>query len=212
MLRSDHSAFLSPRVSAPPRALLILAALAALALAAGCAPKIGDKCTVSTDCSATGDRLCDITEPGGYCTVFNCEPDSCPDDAACINFGATLSNLMEPADGGSSTQIVPACTASQGNSPYQRSFCMASCEGDGDCRGGYQCIEPADVGGVKVDRNRSNKVCAVPRSGPPPTLDDAGPSDQVCLGASGSGADAGGGSAGLSGGGASGADNAGAGG
>src|SRR5882724_11446216 len=139
MLASDHSAFLSHGVC-PSRTLLLWVVFGALSLVVGCSPKIGDKCTVSTDCSATGDRLCDITEPGGYCTVFNCEPDSCPDDAACINFGATLS--VSESDPATQTNVVlPGCTASQGNSPYQRSFCMASCASDGDCRGGYRCVE-----------------------------------------------------------------------
>jgi hypothetical protein len=178
MLRSDHSAFFGSRgatLGLPLRCTPSwLVGLAALAFAVGCTPKIGDKCTVSTDCSATGDRLCDITEPGGYCTIFNCEPDDCPDDAECINFGTALS-----------VGNIAGCTVSQGDSPYQRSFCMASCETDGDCRSGYRCIEPADVGGVKVDRDRSNKVCAVPRSASEPTLmqePDGGMNNQVCLG------------------------------
>ncbi len=65
--------------------------LAAAGLALGCTPKIGDDCTVSTNCSTTGDRLCDVTQPGGYCTTFNCEPGSCPEDSVCVNFGTTLS-------------------------------------------------------------------------------------------------------------------------
>jgi hypothetical protein len=177
---------------------------AALAFAVGCSPKIGDSCSVSTDCSATGDRLCDITEPGGYCTVFNCEPDSCPDDAACINFGTTLS--VGP---------VPGCTVAQGDSPYQRSFCMASCTSDSDCRGGYKCLEPSTIGGIKVDNNRSNPVCGVPRNGTTPTLD--GGNNEVCLGSDAGAEDASSGGspttdAGSSSGGMSGADNAGAGG
>ena len=221
MLRSDHSAFLSLRVSAL-RSHLVFVGFAASALAAGCSPKIGDKCTVSTDCSATGDRLCDITEPGGYCTVFNCEPDGCPDDAACINFGSTLSvgdpNQVslpgQDVDGG----VLAGCRASQGNSPYQRSFCLASCESDGDCRGGYRCVEPETVGGVKVDYNRSNRVCAVPRDNQKDPA-ELGNQNQVCIGsdagpapdtsgggASGSGSDAGSGAAGESSGGMSGAD------
>ena len=220
MLRSDHSAFSSPR-EATVRSLVLRAALgfAALAFAAGCSPEIGDECTVSTDCSATGDRLCDITEPGGYCTVFNCEPDACPDDAACINFGTTLSGLIDP---NFPNQVAPACLTSQGNSPYQRSFCMASCSSDGDCRAGYKCLEPSAIGGVKVDYNRSNPVCAVPRSGPPLVYDPAVGNDQVCLGSDagappvtssgGSGGDAGLGGAGESSGGVAGSDSAGAGG
>ncbi len=218
MLARDHSAFLSLRVSSLSSHLAFVG-FAALALAAGCSPKIGDKCTVSTDCSATGDRLCDITEPGGYCTVFNCEPDGCPDDAACINFGTTLSLSNSDAP----VPVLNGCTASQGNSPYQRSFCMASCQSDSDCRGGYRCVEPETIGGVKVDQNRSNPVCAVPRENQqtPASLNN---SNQVCLGsdagpapdassggASGSGNDAGTGAAGESSGGMSGADTAGAG-
>src|SRR5690348_74537 len=47
-------------------------ALAAALIAVGCLPKIGDHCTTSLDCSQTGQRLCDTTQPDGYCTVFNC--------------------------------------------------------------------------------------------------------------------------------------------
>lgn len=211
MLRSDHSAF--SRFGS-----VHLIALGALlgALAVGCTPKIGDKCTISTDCSATGGRLCDITEPGGYCTVFNCEPDGCPDNAGCINFGAELS-------------LVNGCTASQGNSPYQRSFCLAACSSDSDCREGYSCLAPGDVGGVSADSTSRGKVCAVKRTAEAEAdgAADSGPRDpaspEVCMGsdasaaaetsaggASGS-AEAGSASSGASGG-ASGADNAGAGG
>ena len=71
--------------------LRLLPALAALALAPvlGCTPNIGNKCSLSTDCSQLGDRLCDTTQPGGYCTVFNCEPDQCP-NAICVAFDPTL--------------------------------------------------------------------------------------------------------------------------
>jgi hypothetical protein len=120
----------------------------------GCTPKIGDSCTVSTNCSATGDRLCDITQPGGYCTVFNCEPGTCPADSVCINFGSNLSSVA-PAQ----------CSPAQGTSPYQRSFCMATCGSDGDCRGGYTCQNlsgdtPNPLGAVLVDSG-DGKVCAV---------------------------------------------------
>src|SRR5258705_13828561 len=75
--------------SAPPAKFGFLerwawAGAIAASLAVGCSPKIGDKCSVSTDCSVQGDRLCDPTQPGGYCTVFNCEPDRCPDESVCV--------------------------------------------------------------------------------------------------------------------------------
>ncbi|MES1175423.1 MAG: hypothetical protein ABUL62_13965 [Myxococcales bacterium] len=165
MPASDHSAFSSRSpfarawfvlphwLGSRARALTLAGAAAAFAL--GCTPKIGDSCTVSTNCSATGDRLCDITQPGGYCTVFNCEPYTCPEDSACINFGSTLSS------------VAPAlCSPGQGTSPYQRSFCMAKCGSDGDCRGGYSCLNlkgdvPNVLGAVLVEYAGDGKVCAV---------------------------------------------------
>lgn len=93
----------------------------------GCAPKIGKKCSISTDCSQLGDRLCDTNQPEGYCTIFNCEPDTCP-DAICVGFDPSLD---------------PACgKVDDGRWPrFQRSFCMAPCSSDGDCRDGYECID-----------------------------------------------------------------------
>ncbi len=219
MLRSDHSAFLSRLPVLPLQPGLLVAALLA-AFAFGCTPKIGDECTTSTNCSASGDRLCDITEPGGYCTVFNCEPGSCPDDSVCINFGTQLSAVNQ-------------CSLSQGNSPYQRSFCMAPCSNDGDCRGGYGCLNlsgtpnsdgsPSNyVGAVLADDHGDGKVCASTALGSPPDLQtasgvctgdpDAGlpPSDTGSGGAPSSDAGTAGGDSGAAG--ASGSNEAGAGG
>ena len=188
---SDHSAFSS---SSPVSRLARLSSKAWViaALALGCTPQIGDKCTVSTNCSATGDRLCDITQPGGYCTQFNCEPGSCPDDSVCVNFGTELS----PVEG---------CTPSQFNSPYKRSFCMANCSSDSDCRDGYACLKPrsgdakedGDFQAVLAEHDKSGqKVCAVRPHAPPPD----GTPNQVCIGTD-AGPEAGGSSGGGSGGG-----------
>src|SRR5262249_27604572 len=91
----------------------------------GCAPKIGKSCTLSTDCSQLGDRLCDTTQPGGYCTIFHCEPDTCP-DSGCVGFYA---------------QLDPACgTSDDGRTPrFERTFCMAKCSNS--CRDGYECVD-----------------------------------------------------------------------
>ena len=188
MLRSDHSAFLT-RLPVPRRSPGLLVAMLLSAFAFGCTPKIGDSCTTSTNCSAAGDRLCDITEPGGYCTIFNCEPDGCPDDSVCINFGTRLSPVND-------------CSPSNSNSPYQRSFCMARCSSPGDCRGGYDCVDlsgkpPTDkngdplkdkngnpipanaVGAVLADSSGNGKVCAAQTIG---TDVDAGAASGVCTG------------------------------
>ena len=106
---------------------LLAAVVFLLSSLVGCKPEIGDECTVSTDCSATGDRLCDTTQPGGYCTIFNCEPGTCPDEAICIAFGALPSTA-------------PACLDLQASSRFERAFCLRSCDDDSDCRGGYECI------------------------------------------------------------------------
>src|SRR5258708_448988 len=56
----------------------------------GCQPSIGDHCLKSTDCSATGARLCDTSQPNGYCTIFNCQPNRCPSESACVETNAAI--------------------------------------------------------------------------------------------------------------------------
>jgi hypothetical protein len=134
-----------------PQKLLLLAI--ALALAIGCKPEIGDDCQLSTDCSAQGDRLCDITAPGGYCTVFNCEPGNCPEDESlCVQFGSQRSP-------------VPACQDLQSPSPYARAFCMATCEDNDDCRDDYECANLSEQenkwGAILIDRDRGDRACMV---------------------------------------------------
>jgi hypothetical protein len=131
--------------------LLLLVALTAAAV--GCKPQIGDECQLSTDCSAADDRLCDITAPGGYCTIYNCEPGSCPEDEAlCVEFGAQRSP-------------VAACESRQIPSPYARAFCMAVCDSDSDCRDGYTCVDVSrdeakrKWGALLIDRDRGNRAC-----------------------------------------------------
>src|SRR6478609_1128998 len=140
-----------PRLS---EKLMLLCALAALAGA--CKPNIGDDCKISTDCSAAGDRLCDITAPSGYCTICNCEPGTCPDgEALCVEFGAQRG----PA-------AATACQNKQSPSPYGRAFCMATCDDNSDCRSGYTCADlspPGNVwGAVLIDTDRGHKACVVP--------------------------------------------------
>jgi hypothetical protein len=130
------------------------------ALAFGCTPNIGDDCKLHTDCSATGDRICEPNLPGGYCTIFNCEPYGCPDDATCVAFGATPS-----------TQ--PEC-ANQQAQRLERTFCMKPCSSNGDCRSGYACVQINDPkhpdqpknawGAVVLDPNRGTRICMVPLS------------------------------------------------
>lgn len=111
-------------MSRPFLRLVLTAALLASPALVGCTPQIGNKCTSSTDCSLRGDRLCDTTQPGGYCTIFNCEPGTCPDEAQCVAFNNTID---------------PVCTDPRIPLRFQRTFCMKRCEKGGDCRNDYVC-------------------------------------------------------------------------
>lgn len=128
----------------------LLVALAALSALSGCTPKIGDDCATSLDCSQQGDRLCDITQPSGYCTIYNCEPDSCPpDEGVCIAFANELDPACGPLDDSQWSR-------------FERTFCMAACEEDDDCREGYECIAPAYRHARIVDLEPIEpKVCIV---------------------------------------------------
>lgn len=95
--------------------ILVAAALAA----SGCSAEIGDECGTNVDCSPSGDRVCDTTAPGGYCTILDCGPDTCPEEAVCVAWGRDLS---------------------------ERTYCMRACGSGDDCRDGYVCFDPADFG------------------------------------------------------------------
>jgi hypothetical protein len=127
-----------------------------------CTPSIGDKCSQSTDCSVNGDRLCDTSQPGGYCTVFNCRGDGCPDKAVCTLFNAS----------------VPGCAyndyAGGGGSRDARSFCMERCFSQSDCRPGYVCADPRQGpwSAIILDDDQTQLACMVlpptPDGGTPP--------------------------------------------
>jgi hypothetical protein len=103
-------------------AALVSMLVAVVALPMGCARRIGDGCSLDTDCSINNDRRCDTSQVGGYCTVAECDRNSCPDDSLCVEF---FSSVPQRA----------------------RRFCMSPCATDGDCRGGYKC-QQADVAGI----------------------------------------------------------------
>jgi len=84
--------------------LLVAATIVA---ASSCAPHVGDSCETSAECP--GGAICDVTAPGGYCTIDGCDAESCPDGTVCIAFNA------------------------------EEEFCMAYCEATADCRRGYVC-------------------------------------------------------------------------
>jgi hypothetical protein len=139
--------------------LLLLASLVV-----ACRPEIGDKCVLSTDCSVRGDRQCDIAQPGGYCTQFNCKGDGCPDEASCVLFNSAIPGCAyDDKSGGFGSRV-------------SRSFCERRCESQPDCREGYVCTKPQDFpwNAINLDNDQSPRVC-LPI--PPLGLDaSAGPS------------------------------------
>lgn len=131
-----------------PPALRVAALCAALALAAGCDEEIGDECSLSSDCSPQGDRICDVSSPGGYCTIIGCDFDSCPDEAICVRFfsvsnsdrtcDARMEDLESDVNECTADEL---CTLSGTCVPRtaETRFCMRKCSSNGDCRDDYEC-------------------------------------------------------------------------
>lgn len=161
------------------RALFLVSAaatlLAAGLLLGGCTPHIGDHCQLNTDCSIDGTRVCDNSQPNGYCTSFNCTANSCLDNAVCVMVSAS----------------VPGCPYNDYQAPSRThtTLCLASCTHDSDCRTGegYVCRDPelAPYGGKIIDDSpTSNKVCvALPYydAGSPMTSTQPDATPPVCM-------------------------------
>ena len=142
-------------LSAP--ALFLSASLGA------CQPKIGDDCKVSTECGVGSvSRVCDTTQPEGYCTIYNCEPGTCPSEAICVAFHVAVS-------------AVPACAESQGSTRLARSFCLRRCESDSDCRKGYVCPDLSNANNPwqasVLESGGDVHACVPPYSGVPVASD-----------------------------------------
>jgi hypothetical protein len=130
--------------------MMLVTVLAFASLGLGCGKSIGDACTVSVDCSTRGDRQCDLSLPGGYCTQLACRPNGCASEASCVLFGAG----------------VPGCSVNEREvSRSARSQCMFRCEEDGDCRDGYRCaaLGTAPLEARILDDNTNFRVC-LPRT------------------------------------------------
>lgn len=126
-------------------AALAFAALA-LGFAPGCGSEIGDSCSIASDCASDGTRTCDTAQSGGYCTIFGCDFDTCPDEGVCIRFFAIGSTGLpcDPTTEDISTDdCLPEELCSLKGDCVPRAaeirYCMRACEGSGDCRDGYEC-------------------------------------------------------------------------
>jgi hypothetical protein len=68
--------------------MLVLVA-AAMTSSLACKRQIGDDCKTATDCDPNGTRACDLSQPGGYCTIEGCNETTCPSEATCIRYFPT---------------------------------------------------------------------------------------------------------------------------
>jgi hypothetical protein len=136
-----------------PCALLVIA-LSSVA----CQPGIGDSCTDALNCSTSGSRICDLTQPHGYCTLAGCDEGTCPDEAVCVKFWPNVA-MQSDIDRLSSN------------------YCMLKCNSHSDCRDDYECLSTTQFGAMdeaQVLGNPKQRFCAVSRhpvpidAGPPP--------------------------------------------
>ncbi|HEX6244989.1 MAG TPA: hypothetical protein VFZ61_28910, partial [Polyangiales bacterium] len=82
---------------------------------AACAPRLGDGCKQGIDCDVRNQRVCDRSQPGGYCTIPNCKPGDCGDDGVCVRFRPDQPRLSV-------------------------NYCMLKCNSTSDCdRDAYYC-------------------------------------------------------------------------
>jgi hypothetical protein len=128
-------------------ALSITAVVVVCNLVVACGRGIGDACETSLRCSASATRLCDMTQPGGYCTLGGCQPGGCPSESVCVTFW----------------QNTP-------QAPFDRNrlsttYCMRKCDERSDCRDdeGYDCLNGKEFGyggEATVEGNANQKFCA----------------------------------------------------
>jgi hypothetical protein len=95
-------------------AVATLVGIFGLTTMAACGRSIGDSCTTNTDCSPNGDRICDVSQPGGYCTIDGCNDQSCPSEAVCMRF-FPQQFLSRPCSPACEDQGDACCQASTGD-------------------------------------------------------------------------------------------------
>jgi hypothetical protein len=137
-------------MSRPPL-VIQLALVGLVGLTAACGHKIGDSCTVSSDCSDDGSRVCDTFSPGGSCTIEGCDFGTCPEEAVCVRFfpalptGAVCTVATQATDCdpdevcGSGGRCVPssaACTPDDPTTPERED---TACQPDEICTIGGRC-------------------------------------------------------------------------
>jgi hypothetical protein len=125
---------------------------------AGCGKSIGDECTTNVDCSQSDVRDCDLSQPGGYCTINGCDEQGCPSEAVCIRVFPyeyrTPDNTCTQDSGCPSDHLCLPDVPSGFCVPRasERRYCAKSCSSNDDCRSGYVCHEA----GIEGNQPTSN--------------------------------------------------------
>lgn len=152
------------------RTSLTLAAALAL-LATACGDEIGDSCSLHSECSPTGERICDISSPGGYCTIMGCDYDTCPEEAVCVSFFSVADTKL-PCTTSEECTADDLCTLGGYCVPRSSEvrYCMKKCGGGDDCRDRYECRdlalmrqhggEPVPRPGERLDPDHVQRFCA----------------------------------------------------
>jgi hypothetical protein len=168
------------------RSLHFIVALAASSafLAGACGHDIGDSCKTAADCDPNGTRTCDLSQPGGYCTMAGCDEKSCPSNSVCIRYFPENLLVEAPrcqvlcedvgvvgtAATGCPQGRTDTCAADElcldsgvcAKRSYETHACAHTCGDDGDCRGGYECRPASSTGMMLLGQTASAdaNVCA----------------------------------------------------
>lgn len=125
---------------------VVVGSVLSVGLSTGCSDKIGDECSLSSDCAPDGSRFCDNTQPSGYCTVVGCDFNTCPEESECVRFftGSFANRTCDPVTEDIATDMCSpdeACAIDGRCAPAvsELRFCMLKCDNAGDCRSGYEC-------------------------------------------------------------------------
>jgi hypothetical protein len=106
-----------------------------------CGRKIGDECKTQFDCNEEDDtKTCDISQPGGYCTIEGCDETSCPEEAVCVRFYPAEEFLTDRCDSSPCAAhevCLPSGLCAPRSSEHRR--CLLRCDNNGDCRDEYEC-------------------------------------------------------------------------
>lgn len=143
---------------------------------AGCSHEIGDDCKTSIDCDPNGTRSCDLSQPGGYCTIAGCDETSCPSGSTCVRTfppSTYLTKTCNPkcedldcpstpdASATPSTMRENNCLADEicldagycVKQSYEQRECAKACSSNSDCRGGYECRKTGEKGSMALATN-----------------------------------------------------------